>query len=59
MKHLERRARAGTTAVTLLAVLAFCCIVAAAPSGRAVESGIDIASAGPGAGSAPDQGGHQ
>ena len=35
MKQVEQCAFAGTTAVTLLAVAAFCCIIASAPAGRA------------------------
>ena len=35
MRPAEQCAFAGTTAVTLLAVVAFCCIVASAPAGHA------------------------
>lgn len=58
MKHAAHRACAGTTAVTLLAILAYCCIVAA-PPGQAVESQTNVASAGPEPGSAPNRGGLQ
>jgi hypothetical protein len=43
MKTGEPRAGAGTSAVTLLAIVAFCCIVAAAREGTQTTEAVAVA----------------